>query len=62
MDANRFTHFGSFASVGWLIAFTALRLEMGWKQVSVDAAGLAKAFAVRHKTNALEETIAELVH
>jgi len=45
-----------------LLAFTALRLEMGWKQVSVDAAGLAKAFAVRHKTNAIEETVAELIH
>lgn len=45
-----------------LLAFTALRLEMGWKQVGIDAAGLAKAFEVRHKTNAIEETIAELIH
>ena len=45
-----------------LLAFTALRLEMGWKQVSVDAAGLAKAYEVRNKTNAIEETIAELIH
>jgi putative transposase len=45
-----------------LLAFTALRLEMGWKQVSIDSAGLAKVFEVRHKANALEETIAELIH
>jgi putative transposase len=45
-----------------LLAFTALRLEMGWKQVSIDSAGLAKAFEVRHKTNAIEETVAELIH
>lgn len=45
-----------------LLAFTALRLEMGWKQVSVDSAGLAKAFEVRHKANAIEETVAELIH
>ena len=45
-----------------LLAFTALRLEMGWKQVRIDSAGLAKAFEVRHKTNAIEETVAELVH
>lgn len=45
-----------------LLAFTALRLEMGWKQVRVDAAGLAKAYQVRNKTNAIEETVAELIH
>jgi putative transposase len=45
-----------------LLAFTALRLEMGWKQVSIDSAGLAKAFELRHKTNAIEETVAELLH
>lgn len=45
-----------------LLAFTALRLEMGWKQVSVDSAGLAKAFEVRHKANTIEETVAELIH
>lgn len=45
-----------------LLAFTALRLEMGWRQVSVDAAGLAKALELRHKANAIEETIAELIH
>ena len=45
-----------------LLAFTALRLEMGWKQVGIDSAGLAKAFEVRHKTNAIEQTIAELIH
>lgn len=45
-----------------LLAFTALRLEMGWKQVRVDAAGLAKALEVRNKTNAIEETVAELIH
>jgi putative transposase len=45
-----------------LLAFTALRLEMGWKQVSVDSAGLAKVFEVRHKANAIEETVAELIH
>jgi transposase-like protein len=49
-------------SLECLLAFTALRLEMGWKQVSIDAAGLAKAFEVRHKANALEETVAELIH
>lgn len=45
-----------------LLAFTALRLEMGWKQVSVDAGGLAKINGLRHKTNAIEETVAELIH
>jgi putative transposase len=45
-----------------LLAFTALRLEMGWKQVSVDAAGLAKVFELRNKANAIEETVAELIH
>lgn len=45
-----------------LLAFTALRLEMGWKQVAIDSAGLAKALDLRHKGNAIEETVAELVH
>jgi putative transposase len=45
-----------------LLAFTALRLEMGWKQVAIDSAGLAKALDLRHKSNAIEETVAELVH
>ena len=45
-----------------LLAFTALRLEMGWKQVAIDSAGLANALELRHKGNALEETFAVLVH
>ena len=45
-----------------LLAFTALRLEMGWRQVSIDSPGVAKAFEVRHKINSLEETVAELIH
>ena len=45
-----------------LLAFTALRLEMGWKQVSIDSAGLAKVFELRHKANAIEQTVAELIH
>jgi putative transposase len=45
-----------------LLAFTALRLEMGWRQLPIDAAGLAKAFEVRNKTNAIEESIATLIH
>lgn len=45
-----------------LLAFTALRLEMGWKQLPVDSAGLAKINLLRDKSNAIEETLAELIH
>jgi putative transposase len=45
-----------------LLAFTALRLEMGWRQVPVDAPQLAKLKWVRESNNAVEETIAELLH
>lgn len=45
-----------------LLAFTALRLEMGWRQVSIDHQGLAKLRHMRDNGNAIEETIAELIH
>ncbi|MEK6707008.1 MAG: IS256 family transposase [Bdellovibrionota bacterium] len=45
-----------------LLAFTALRLEMGWKQVPVDAKQLARLNNVGEKTNAIENTMAELLH
>lgn len=45
-----------------LLAFTALGLEMGWRQVPVDAPGLAKLRHMRNNGNAIEETIAELIH
>lgn len=45
-----------------LLAFTALRLEMGWRQVPVDSAGLAKLKYMRNNGNALEDTISELIH
>jgi putative transposase len=45
-----------------LLAFTALRLEMGWRQVPVDAAGLAKLKHMRDKANAIEDTVSELIH
>lgn len=45
-----------------LLAFTALRLEMGWRQVSADHQGLAKLKHMSHNGNAIEETIAQLIH
>ena len=45
-----------------LLAFTALRLEMGWRQVPVDAAGLAKLKYMRHNANVIEDTVSELIH
>jgi putative transposase len=45
-----------------VLAFTALRLEMGWRQVPVDSAQLANPTWLRHKANAIEETITQLVH
>lgn len=45
-----------------LLAFTALRLEMGWRQVSIDRPGLANLKHLRNNSNAIEETIAELIH
>lgn len=45
-----------------LLAFTALRLEMGWRQVSVDHQGLAKLKHMRDNTNAIEDAVAELIH
>lgn len=45
-----------------LLAFTALRLEMGWRQVPVDAAGLAKLKYMRNNHNAIEDTVSELIH
>lgn len=45
-----------------LLAFTALRLEMGWRQVPVDSPKLAKLKYMRDKTNALEDTVSELIH
>ena len=45
-----------------LLAFTALRLEMNWKKVPVNAERLAKLKYMGDKTNALEETIDELLH
>jgi len=45
-----------------LLAFTALRLEMNWKKVPVDAPQLAKLKYMRDKSNPLEETIEELLH
>ena len=45
-----------------LLAFTALRLEMGWRQVPVDAAGLAKLRHMSHNGNAIEQTVAQLIH
>ena len=45
-----------------LLAFTALRLEMGWQQVPVDAKQLARLNNVGEKTNAIENTMAELLH
>lgn len=45
-----------------LLAFTALRLEMGWRQVSVDHQGLAKLKHMRDNSNPIEETISELIH
>ena len=45
-----------------LLAFTALRLEMNWRKVPVNAERLAKLKYMGDKTNALEETIDELLH
>ena len=45
-----------------LLAFTALRLEMGWRQVSVDHQGLAKLKHMRDNGNAIEDTVSELIH
>lgn len=45
-----------------LLAFTALRLEMGWRQMPVDAAQLANPYWLKYKTNAIEETIEQLIH
>ncbi len=45
-----------------LLAFTALRLEMNWKKVPVNAERLAKLKYMGNKTNAIEETAAELLH
>ena len=45
-----------------LLAYTALRLEMGRKQVNADTAGLARAFEVRNTTNAMKQRIAEPFH
>ncbi len=45
-----------------LLAFTALRLEMGWRQVSVDHQGLAKLRHMSNNSNAIEATITQLIH
>lgn len=45
-----------------LLAFTALRLEMNWRKVPVDATQLASLKFMRDKNNAIEETVAELLH
>lgn len=45
-----------------LTAFTALRLEMGWRQVRVDHQGLAKLNNMRDNGNAIEDAVSELIH
>lgn len=45
-----------------LLAFTALRLEMNWRAVPVDAKQLANFKYLKHKNNSIEETVTELLH
>ena len=45
-----------------LLAFTALRLEMGWKQVPIDSKHLVKLQNVGERINAIENTMEELLH
>jgi len=45
-----------------LLAFTALRLEMGWRQVPVHSKQLVKLQNVGERINAIENTMAELLH
>lgn len=45
-----------------LLAFTALRLEMGWRRIPIDAPQLANLKKMGHKANAIEEVMEQLVH
>ena len=45
-----------------LLAFTALRLEMNWKKVPIDAPQLEKLKYLGDKINTIEETVTELFH
>ena len=45
-----------------LLAFTALRLEMGWKQHPVDHIKLENIRQLRHKSNPVEETMTTLLN
>jgi putative transposase len=45
-----------------LLAFTALRLEMGWRKVPINAPQLANLKNISDKQNAIDSVMAELVH
>jgi putative transposase len=45
-----------------LLAFTALRLEMGWRLLPVDHMQLANHRELRHKFNPIEETMTTLLN
>jgi putative transposase len=45
-----------------LLAFTALRLEMGWRNNPIDARKLANLRGLRDKSNAIEQTVTELLN
>jgi putative transposase len=45
-----------------LLVFTALRLEMNWRKIPINALGLANLRHLSDKHNILEETMTELLH
>ena len=44
-----------------LLAFTALRLELGWKKDGIDSQNLAHLLKVREKANHIEEVVTTLL-